>query len=423
LNNTYDVIVVGAGPAGLMAAGQSALQGIRTLLVEKMESPGIKLLLTGKGRCNLTNTADIDETLDHFNKQGRFLKNVYYRFFNQDLLDFINGLGIQTITERGGRIFPSSGKSREILNTLLQWTERSGVELITKTSATGLLIEKGQIKGLTTNTGTYHAPKIVLATGGKAYPGTGSTGDGYALARLAGHTIQPLYPSLVPLITIGKTARQLQGLTLKNITLSAWSNDDFLGELFGELLFTHFGISGPVVLSLSKIIVPYLEEGKPVDVRIDLKPALDHKTLDDRLLRDITKLGKKQFSSLLEGLLPKKLILLCLEHTGIGRDVKNSQLTSSDRHSLISWLKEDFRFSISGHKGFEQAIITAGGIDTSEIDPRTMESKIVRGLYFAGEIINIDADTGGFNLQAAFSTGWAAGRAAGKIEEDQNNKK
>jgi predicted Rossmann fold flavoprotein len=281
-------------------------------------------------------------------------------------------LGVQTITERGGRVFPSRGKSRAILDALLEWTKSAGVELITKTSATGLLIEEGRIKGITTTLDAYYGPKIILATGGKSYPGTGSSGDGYALARLAGHTIQPLSPSLVPLITSGKTARQLQGLTLKNISLSAWSNTDFLGELFGELLFTHFGISGPVTLSLSRKIVPILEQGKPVEVRIDLKPALDQHTLDTRLLRDITKLGKKQFSSLLEGLLPKKLIPVCLEQTGISREIKNSQLSSSDRARLISWLKEDFRFPLSGHKGFDQAIITAGGVDSSEIDPRTL---------------------------------------------------
>jgi predicted Rossmann fold flavoprotein len=415
--NTYEVIVVGAGPAGMMAAGQAAQQGRRTLVLEKMASPGRKLLLTGKGRCNLTNTAGIEETLAHFNKEGRFLKNTYYRFFNNDLLAFFNTLGVPTKVERGGRIFPTSEESHTVLNALQNWMESSGVELKTSAPVIELIINSGHIEGLKTPQQIYSAPNIILATGGKSYPGTGSTGDGFALARLAGHTILPLRPSLVPLVAAGTAHRKLQGLTLKNISLSAWSDNQEIDHLFGELLFTHFGLSGPVVLSLSRHIVPELEQAKPVEVRIDLKPALDHQALDTRLLRDIQTLGRKQFSTLLEGLLPRKLIPVCLEQTGIDHQKKNSQISSSERSRLLTWLKDDFRFTIIGQKGFEQAVITSGGIETSEIDPRTMESRLVAGLYLAGEIINVDADTGGFNLQAAFSTGWAAGTAAGENPE------
>ena len=410
----YDVIVVGAGPAGMMAAGQASLQGCSTLLIEKMGSPGRKLLLTGKGRCNLSNTAPIKETLNHFNKEGRFLKNAFYRFYNTELVEFFESLNVPTVVQRGGRIFPLTESSKDVLASLLNWTTKSGVELMTDTSVTELIVDAGKIQGIKTSRGVYLAPKIILAAGGKSYPGTGSTGDGYALARLAGHVIHPLRPALVPLITAGRTAPQLQGLSLKNISLGVWVNNKKIDQLFGELLFTHFGLSGPVVLSLSRQIVIELEQNNPVEVSIDLKPALDFPTLDSRLLRDIQKLGKKQFSSLLEGLLPKKLISVCLDQVGIPRDMKISQISSAERNQLLSWLKVDFKFTVTGHKGFDQAIITAGGVDTSEIDTRTMESKITSGLYFAGEIINIDADTGGYNLQAAFSTGWAAGKAAGE---------
>jgi len=412
--NEYDVIVVGAGPAGMMAAGQAGLKGCSTLLIEKKGSPGRKLLLTGKGRCNLSNTAPIEETLRHFNKEGRFLKNVFYHFYNTELRDFFDSLNVPTVVQRGGRIFPLTESSKDVLASLLAWIAKSGVELMTETSVTELIVEGGKIQGVKTTRAEYFAPKIILAAGGKSYPGTGSTGDGFALARLAGHVIQPLRPALVPLITAGNTARQLQGLSLKNISLTVWTNNKKIDHLFGELLFTHFGLSGPVVLSLSRQIVIELEQHNPVEVRIDLKPALDFPALDSRLLRDIQSLGKKQFSSLLEGLLPKKLIPVCLDQIKIPREMKNSQISSTERNRLLSWLKNDFRFNITGHKGFDQAIITAGGVDTSEINPRTMESKLMPGLYFAGEIINIDADTGGYNLQAAFSTGWAAGKTTGE---------
>ncbi len=411
--NPYDVIVIGAGPAGMMAAGQAALLGKNTLLIEKMDSPGRKLLLTGKGRCNLTNTASIEESLRHFNPAGRFLKDAYFRFYADDLREFFLKMGVPTLVERGGRVFPESDQASQVVNALQNWVRSSGVNLLSGAPVRELQIENSQILGVKTDQGIILAPAVILATGGKSYPGTGSTGDGYALARLAGHTIQALRPSLVPLVTTGSTAQKLQGLALKNISLSAWSKTKKIAELFGELLFTHFGLSGPVVLTLSRQIVPELESGNAVEVRIDLKPALDHQALDSRLLRDIQDLGKNQFATLLEGLLPKKMIPICLDQTGIPRDLKNSQISGTDRTKLIHWLKEDFRFSVSGHQGFSQAIITAGGVKTSEIDPRSMQSKLVTGLYFAGEIIDIDADTGGYNLQAAFSTGWAAGVAAG----------
>ena len=413
----YDVLVVGGGPAGLMAAGQAALNGSRTLLIEKMDRPGRKLLLTGKHRCNLTNAAPIDEALAQFNKEGRFLKGVFYRFYNQELRGFFRELGVPTIEQRGGRIFPASENAKDVVNALLAWCEKNGVVLITETRLEELLIDGDQVSGVRTSRGDFSARAVILATGGKAYPGTGSTGDGLAFARRVGHTIQPLRPSLVPLITAGSVAQDLQGLSLSNILASVYINQKLVNQLFGELMFTHFGISGPVILTLSREIVIALDDDQDVQIGIDLKPALSHETLDARLLRDIQLLGSKQFSSLLGGLLPKKLIPVCARQTAIPWEKQNSQITASERKSLLDWLKGNFKFQITGHKGFEQAIITAGGVNTKEVDPHTMASKRVRGLYFAGEILDVDANTGGFNLQAAFSTGWAAGRAASSTSE------
>ena len=412
-----DVLVVGGGPAGLMAAGQAAINGCRTLLIEKMDRPGRKLLLTGKHRCNLTNAAPIDEALAQFNKGGRFLKGVFYRFYNQELRGFFRELGVPTIEQRGGRIFPASENAKDVVNALLAWCEKNGVVIVTETHLEELLIDGNQIYGVRTSRGDYSARAVILATGGKAYPGTGSTGDGLAFARLAGHSIQPLRPSLVPLTTAGSVAQDLQGLSLSNILASVYINQKLVNQLFGELMFTHFGISGPVILTLSREIVVALDENKDVQIGIDLKPALSRETLDARLMRDIQLLGSKQFSSLLGGLLPKKLIPVCTDQTGIPWEKKNSQITAGERKTLMDWLKGNFIFQVTGHKGFEQAIITAGGVNTNEVNPHTMESKLVRGLYFAGEILDVDANTGGFNLQAAFSTGWAAGRAAGSTSE------
>lgn len=411
--DTYDVIVVGGGPAGLMAAGQAAQAGASTLLLEKMDSPARKLLLTGKHRCNITNTAPIEVTLKEFNQEGKFLTQLFYHFFNQELREFFENLGVATVEQRGGRVFPASEDARDVVKALLKWVKGTGVTILTGTAVKELVLKDHRIGGVFTDRGHFTAKSVILATGGKAYPGTGSTGDGYAFARFAGHKIRPLLPALVPLVTAGITARSLQGLGLKNINTSVFINNKKVRELFGELMFTHFGLSGPVILSLSGLAVQALEENKSVEIAIDLKPALSSQALDARLRRDIQALGRKQFGSLLEGLLPKKLIPVCCEQTGIPQDKKVSQLSALERQKLITWLKDDFRFDISGHKGFDQAIITAGGVETKEVDPRTMESKYVPGLYFAGEILNVDANTGGFNLQAAFSTGWAAGNAAG----------
>jgi len=290
--NEYDVIVVGGGPAGLMAAGQASLAGAKTLLLEKMDSPARKLLITGKGRCNLTNTSPIEETLKEFNRDGRFLTQLFYRFYNQELRDFFENLGVPTVEQRGGRVFPTSEDARDVVRALINWAKESGVIIKTGTAVKELVLADKQTAGVVTDKGTYKARSIILATGGKAYPGTGSTGDGYAFARLAGHKIRPLRPALVPLVTAGNIARSLQGLGLKNIKVSVFINDKKVKQLFGELMFTHFGLSGPVILSLSGVVVEALEGEKAVKVAIDLKPALSHQILEARLLRDIQALGR-----------------------------------------------------------------------------------------------------------------------------------
>ena len=408
----YDLIVIGGGPAGMMAAGQAANRGASALLMEKMDQPGRKLLLTGKHRCNLTNVATVQQFLEHFNPQGAFLTQLFYRFFHEDLRAFFHELGVPTEVQRGDRVFPKSENARHVRDALLAWAEDSGVHVKTNTPVTDLTIKDNRIQAVQSTQRSYRTHRAIIATGGAAYPGTGSTGDGYTLARKAGHRIIPVRPALVPLITTGDTARQLQGLSLRNVRANLWVAGEKVDDLFGEMVFTHFGLSGPIILTLSRQVVDHLRAGKKVVLAIDLKPALDHPTLEERLLRDIEDKGRKQFSTLLEDLLPRKLVPVCVEQTGIPWDKKNNQLTSQERTRLRMWLKEEFRFQITDHRSFDQAIITAGGVNTREVDPHSMESKLIRGLYFAGEVLDVDGDTGGYNLQAAFSTGWAAGRAA-----------
>lgn len=425
--DSYDVIVVGAGAAGLFAAGQAATQGARTLLLEKMDRPGRKLLITGKGRCNLTNTTPLADFITHFGPNGRFLWQSFNTFFADDLIRFFNDLGISTVTERGGRVFPASGSAQDIVEGLLQWVRRAGVTIQTYAPVEKLLVTEDQIKGVLVSPAsirdtrtrrareyppqTYYGSAVIVTTGGASYPGTGSNGDGYRLAEAVGHSIVPVRPALVPLETAGNIAQQLQGLSLKNVNVSIWINRKKAAQEFGEMLFTHFGLSGPTILTLSRQVVDALLQNYRVEVSIDLKPALDEQKLDERLRRDINQHGKQQFGTLLKELLPRTLIPVCILSTDIPADKVGHQITTQERKRLRMWLK-DFRFEITRHRTFKEAIITAGGINTRELDPRTLQSRIVKSLYFAGEILDIDADTGGYNLQAAFSTGWLAGYSA-----------
>jgi len=415
----FDVIVIGAGAAGLMAAGQSAQNGAKTLLVEKMERPGRKLFISGKGRCNLTNSAPIHDFIDHFGKNGRFLRQAFHRFFTPDLISFFDTLGLPTITERGGRVFPASEAAQDVIDALVHWNRKAGVELRMHSQVDRLLVEGNKILAAETAQSTLSARAIIVTTGGASYPGTGSSGDGYRFAEAVGHKIIPIRPALVPLITAGKTAQKCQGVSLRNVSVTVRTNDKKTDAGFGEMLFTHFGISGPIILTMSRKIVDALAQKRNVQISIDLKPGLDEEKLDTRLRRDLDLNGKKQYQTILKGLLPQKLIPICIEQTRIPATKVCHQISTNERKQLRNWLK-DFRLQVTGHRSFRQAIITAGGIDLREIDPRTMASRLIDGLYFAGEVLDIDADTGGYNLQAAFSTGWLAGLSASNCWLSEN---
>jgi predicted Rossmann fold flavoprotein len=377
-----------------------------------MNRCGNKLLITGKGRCNLTNLTSLSDFIEHIHN-GRFLHHAFSQFFNNDLISFFESIGIKTITERGNRIFPASEKSDDVVNALLGWCKKKGAGIQTRTAVSGLLIKDSSIIGVMCRTSggkyfEYRAPAVIIACGGASYPATGSTGDGYDLAQSAGHSIVPVKPALVPLVSSGKTAKRLQGLNLHNVNVSLWINCKKIREEFGEILFTNFGLSGPVILTLSRLVVDELEKNNSIEISIDLKPALSEKKLDSRLLRDLDNNGKMKFHKILKGLLPSSLIPVCTEQTCIDGEKLCHQVTSEERKKLRTWLK-DFRFVITGHHSFNEAIITAGGVSVDEVNQKNMESKIIKGLFFAGEVLDIDADTGGYNLQIAFSTGWLAG--------------
>jgi len=417
----YDLIIVGAGPAGLMAAIQSYKPSFKILILEKMPKPALKLRISGKGRGNITNSASLDEFISHFGKNGRFLKYSFSEFFNTDLIEFFERLGIQFKLERGGRYFSQNDKAVDLVNALLENVKSLNIQLLTNIDVSSISMNTKNTFSLEINRyfkSNRNNPKktqlttkkVIIATGGKSYPKTGSTGTGYKLASKLGHKINPVYPALVPLETKGNTSKKLEGLVLKNVNASVWCENKKIDEQFGEMIFTDFGISGPIILSLSKPVVELQNMNQQVIVSIDLKPALDNKKLDQRLLREINEHGKQNFLTLLKKLLPGKMIPLFSEKLETPGDKKLHQISSEERKKLRKLLK-DFQFEVTGHRSFDEAIITAGGVSIKEINPKTMESKLVKGLFFAGEIIDIDADTGGYNLQAAFSTGWIAGNA------------
>jgi predicted Rossmann fold flavoprotein len=407
----YDVIIVGAGVAGLIAAGRCANRGAEVLLLEKMRQSGRKLLITGKGRCNITNEGDLSSFYKHIHPNGRFLKHAFSEFFNKDIIRLLHENGVETVRERGGRIFPASSKAADVLEALMRWVKANNVDIQYGCRVEKLITENNVISGIVTDTHgqktEIEAKNVILCTGGNSYPSTGSSGDGYILARSVGHTIVTVRPSLVPLITEGPLAGKLQGLSLKNVKVVVWSNGKKSGEAFGEMLFTHFGLSGPIILTLSRLVVDQLADKKKVEISVDLKPALDEQKLDNRLLRDLNEYNKKQLENIFKLWLPAKMIPVFLELTGIDPHKEGNQLTGKERRK-IRLLMKDLRFTVSGHRSFKEAIITAGGISTAEIDSKTMESKLVKNLFFAGELIDLDADTGGYNLQIAYSTAWLA---------------
>lgn len=408
-----EAIVVGGGPAGMMAAGQAALAGATVTLLERNERLGKKLSITGKGRGNLTNTAGMEDFIACFGENGPFLYGALSRFNNDDLRRFFHGLGVPTIVERGGRVFPESQKASDLTAAMVRFMCRAGVRIIKGHRVTGILTDQGKVSGVTVDGKNFRAGAVVLCTGGASYPATGSTGDGYALAAALGHTVIPPRPALVPLETEEPWARKLAGLSLKNVAVQLLVEGKILQEEFGEMLFTHFGLSGPVVLTLSRRVVQALDRGLRPRLQINLKPALTREQLDDRVLRDFAGSSRRKFVNSLGGLLPRRLIEPVVELSGIEPDRPVHQISRLQRQKLLETLTR-LTLTVKGVRPLAEAIVTAGGVSTAEINPTTMASRLVRGLFFAGEVIDVDGGTGGYNLQAAFSTGRLAGLSAAK---------
>lgn len=404
------VIVVGGGAAGLMAAGKAAERGMDVTLFERNERPARKLMITGKGRCNVTNACTlINELTEQVTGNGRFLYGAFSRFMPYDTMDFFEELGVPLKIERGNRVFPVSDKAVDIVDALVKYAKKNGVKIKTGVRINELLLEDSEIRGVRCEDGKeYYADSVIICTGGKSYPLTGSTGDGYSLAKKVGHTIVEPRASLIPFEIRENWCKKLQGLSLKNVALHVIDLDKYkeVYSDFGEMLFTHFGVSGPMILSASAHIRDIVD-GK-YQLSIDLKPALSDEKLDDRIVRDLTKHSNKTMINALNELLPRSIIPVVLDLADIPHDIFANRLTRDARHDL-GYVIKNLTCTISGTRPIEEAIITAGGIMTKEIDPKTMESKIVKGLYFAGEIIDVDAYTGGFNLQIAFATGALAG--------------
>ena len=423
-----NVVVIGGGPAGMMSAISSAENGNNVILLEKKERLGRKLLITGKGRCNITSSLPINEFIQNIPGNGQFLYSAFKNYTNNDIIDFLNKEGLDVKEERGNRIFPVTDKSLDVLKCFTNKLKELNVkieynmqvtEIVPKNEYGNLKVIAHELKNNEQygNTKTFEAEKVILATGGNSYPLTGSTGDGYELAKKLGHTVTKIRPSLVPLEVFEQNmCKELQGLSLRNVNIQFKNkeNNKVIYDDFGEMLFTHFGVSGPTILSSSAHLVRYknideLLKNKKIVLNIDFKPALSEEKLDERILRDFDEFKNKQFKNSLDKLLPQKLIPVIIEKSGINPEKKVNEINKKERHRLVNLLK-NFEVVIKGFRPIDEAIITSGGINIKEINPKTMESKLVEGLYFAGEIIDVDAYTGGFNLQIAYSTGYTAGQ-------------
>ena len=432
-----DVIVIGGGPAGMLAAISASLQGDNVTILEKMNQLGKKLCITGKGRCNITSSLPMDDFIKNIPGNGKFLYSAFQNFTNQDIINLLEKEGLKTKVERGNRVFPVTDRASDVRDALIRVLKKQNVKIITSAKVENIAVNEGKVTGVyyksekNDESNFLNADKVILATGGKSYPLTGSTGDGYKMAQKLGHTITKIRPSLVALKaksenglnlennlldnTLKKningikcygleTCQKLQGLSLNNVGLKIYRENKVIYEDFGEMLFTHFGVSGPIILSGSAHLVR--GDIKNVFISIDLKPALDAAKLDERILRDFSSEKNKEFKNSLDKLLPQKMIPVIVEKMNINKKV--NEITKEERHKLVEVLKH-FNIAIDDFRPVEEAIVTAGGINIKEINPKTMESKIVKGLYFAGEIIDVDAYTGGFNLQIAYSTGYTAG--------------
>ena len=438
------VIVIGGGPAGLVSAISAATENNEVIVLEKMKEPGMKLLITGKGRCNITSSLPMEDFIKNIPGNGKFLYSAFNNFTNEDIIKLLKEQGVNVKIERGQRIFPVSDKAIDVRDALINKAKKLGVKIITNAKVENIITKKNEQVYIANNSAEnieknieekdtvegvefllngkkeyIKCNKVILATGGKSYPGTGSTGDGYEIAKKLGHTITKIVPSLVPLEAKEdslEVCKKLQGLSLKNVNVKFMDTEKnkVIYEDFGEMLFTHFGLSGPTILSGSAHLLRYknLEEllkSSKIKIIIDIKPALSIEKLDERILRDFSTEKNKMFKNSLDALLPKKMIDTIIELSNINPNKKVNEITKKERENLVNLLKK-FEITIKGFRPIEEAIVTAGGVNIKEINPKTMESKLVKGLYFAGEIIDVDAYTGGFNLQIAYSTGYTAGR-------------
>ncbi len=406
------IIIIGGGAAGMMAAIMAAESGAAVTLLEKNEKTGKKLFITGKGRCNLTNTCPRDEFLDHVISNGKFLYSAFYQMDNQAVMDYFEKAGCRLKEERGGRVFPASDHSSDVIAALNRQMEKKGVTVCLHSAVTEVLkSEQSGVTGVRLSDGkVLKADAVIIAAGGASYPSTGSDGDGYRLAESLGHTVKEVKPALVPFTVKESWCMEMQGLSLKNVSVTLQNDRKKLYEGFGEMLFTHFGVSGPLILSASSYYVKKFY-GQSVQLVIDLKPALSEEQLDKRLLRDFEENKNRQFKNALDGLLPAKMIPVMVRLCGISPEKKVNEITRKEREALADHMK-NLMVTVTGTRDFKEAIITQGGVSVKEINPSTMGSKLVKGLYFAGEVMDLDAVTGGFNLQIAWSTGCLAGVSA-----------
>jgi predicted Rossmann fold flavoprotein len=419
-----NVIVIGGGPAGMMAAITAAEYGNNVTIIEKNSDFGKKLLITGKGRCNITSSLYMSEFIKNTPGNGQFLYSAFQNYTNTDIIDFLKNQGLEVKEERGNRIFPVTDKSIDVLNCFKSKINELKIKKLFNTRVQKILVQNGEVLGVRTEKEIIQTDKIILATGGKSYPLTGSTGDGYLIAKNIGHKVTEIRPSLVPLVIYEKNeCKEMQGLSLRNVGIKIIdeSKNKLIYEDFGEMIFTHFGISGPTILSGSAHLVRYKEidnlmKEQKIKLQIDLKPALTEEQLDERILRDFKEFKNKQFKHALDKLLPQKMIPIVIKKTKINEEKRVNEITKEERRNLVKVLKK-FELTIKDFRPVEEAIITSGGINIKEINPKTMESKLVKGLYFAGEIIDVDSYTGGFNLQIAYSTGYTAGMHVGDLEE------
>ena len=419
-----NIIVIGGGPAGMMAAITAAEYGNNVTIIEKNSDFGKKLLITGKGRCNITSSLYMSEFIKNTPGNGQFLYSAFQNYTNTDIIDFLKNQGLEVKEERGNRIFPVTDKSIDVLNCFKSKINELKIKKLFNTRVQKILVQNGEVLGVRTEKEIIQTDKIILATGGKSYPLTGSTGDGYLIAKNIGHKVTEIRPSLVPLVIYGKNeCKEMQGLSLRNVGIKIIdeSKNKLIYEDFGEMIFTHFGISGPTILSGSAHLVRYKEidnlmKEQKIKLQIDLKPALTEEQLDERILRDFKEFKNKQFKHALDKLLPQKMIPIVIKKTKINEEKRVNEITKEERRNLVKVLKK-FELTIKDFRPVEEAIITSGGINIKEINPKTMESKLVKGLYFAGEIMDVDSYTGGFNLQIAYSTGYTAGMHVGDLEE------